>query len=119
MQIFSSLDVCRRILSYGLFIVCAAPALVSAQTGRFNSEDPENFRVEVMGSGWLLNSDGQIQANGTPADFVNDLGVAQRQATFFGHFVFKPARRHRIEVEGAPFGLHGLNRIDRSIVYQD
>ena len=118
MQIFSSLDVCRRILSYGLLIVCAAPALVSAQTGRFNSEDPENFRVEVMGSGWLLDSGGEIQANGTPADFVNDLGVAQRQATFFGHFVFKPARRHRIEVEGAPFGLHGLNTIDRSIVYQ-
>jgi hypothetical protein len=118
MHIFSSLDVCRSVLLYGLFVACAAPTLVSGQTGHFDREDPENFRVEVMGSGWLVNSTGQIQANGTPADFINDLGVAQRQGTFFGHLVVKPARRHRIEMEGSPFGLHGLNTIDRSIVYQ-
>jgi hypothetical protein len=90
----------------------------SAQSTFSGREDPENFRIEIMGSGWLLNSGGQLQANGTPADFVNDLGIAQRQPTFFGHLVFKPSRRHRIEVEGTPYSLHGLNTIDRSIVYQ-
>ena len=81
-------------------------------------ESPEDFRIEVMGSGWLLNSGGQIQANGTPADFVNDLKVFQGQPTFFGRLVVKPGRRHRIEAEGTPFSINGVNSINRPIVYR-
>jgi hypothetical protein len=117
MWIFSE-NACWRAFWRGVGIACLLPAIVCGQTGHFNREDPEDFRIEVMGSGWLLNSGGQIQANGTPADFVNDLGVTQQQPTFFGHFVFKPARKHRIEIEGTPFGLHGVNTISRAIVYQ-
>jgi hypothetical protein len=101
-----------------LLCLSVACRFADAQSGLLNREDPENFHIEVMASGWLLNSGGQLQANGTPADFVNDLNVAQRQPTFFGRAVFKPGRRHRIEVEGTPFRLHGLNTIDRSIVYE-
>jgi hypothetical protein len=115
MRVFSYLSFSPRTLVLALSV---ASAVARGQAPFSNREDPESFRIEVMGSGWLLNSGGQLQANGTPADFVNDLGIAQRQPTFFGRAVFKPSRRHRIEAEGTPFGLHGVNTIDRSLVYQ-
>ena len=82
------------------------------------SEDPENFKIEVTAGGWLVNSGGQIQANGAPVDLVNDLGVYQNKGTFYGQFVFKPGRKHRIVVEGTPFRLNGLNTVNRTIVYR-
>lgn len=92
--------------------------LCSAQGLFHEREDPERFRIEVMGSAWLLNSGGQIQANGTPADFINDLKVFQHEPTFFGQLVIKPGRRHRIVLEGTPFSINGQNMISRPIVYR-
>jgi hypothetical protein len=82
------------------------------------SEDPEHFKIEVTAGGWLVNSGGQIQANGAPIDLVNDLGVRQNKGTFYGQLVFKPGRKHRIVVEGTPFRLNGLNTVNRSIEYR-
>ena len=101
-----------------LFILLGSSVLCSAQGIFREREDPEKFRLEVMGSAWVLNSGGQIQANGTPADIINDLNVFQRQPTFFGQLVFKPGRRHRIVVEGTPFGINGQNNISRQIIYR-
>jgi hypothetical protein len=81
-------------------------------------EDPESFRIEVTAGGWLINSGGQIQANGSPIDLVNDLGVSQNKGTFYGQFVFKPGRKHRIVVEGTPFQLNGLKTVSRTINYR-
>lgn len=83
-----------------------------------NSENPENFRVEVTGSAWLVDSAGTIQANGTPVDLVSDLGAEQQKASFYGRLVFKPAQKHRIVVEGSPVSINGLNTVSRSIVYR-
>jgi hypothetical protein len=94
------------------------PGLSSAQSIFSGRENPENFRIEVMGSSWIVHPGGQIQANGTPADFVNDLNLEQNNSTFFGQLVFKPGRRHRIIAEGTPFQINGLNTIDRPIVYR-
>jgi hypothetical protein len=112
--------VCNTSLLCGLLggITLLFPGLGSAQSIFSGRENPESFRIEVMGSGWMVHPGGQIQANGTPADFVNDLDVVQNNSTFFGQLVFKPGRRHRIFAEGTPFQINGLNTIDRPIVYR-
>ena len=48
---------------------------------------------------------GVIQADGSPVNLVEDVGVYQEQPTFFGRLVFNPGRKHRIIVEGTPFRL--------------
>lgn len=105
-------------------------ALVQGQTAPSASasgDDPENFRVEVTGSAWLVNSSGTIQAGGavpfligsaTAIDLVSDLGVKQRQPTFYGRLVIKPGRKHRIVLEGTPIRLDGTNTVTQTIIYQ-
>lgn len=106
------------------FNACAALALCLAAgtTCRAQwagvSEDPEKFHLEVTAGAWILNSGGQIQSNGAPIDLVNDLGAAQQQSTFYGQLVFKPARKHRIVVEGTPFRINGFKSVNRSITYR-
>ncbi len=80
--------------------------------------DPENFKIELTGSAWLVDSSGTIQANGTPIELVSDLGVEQQRPTFFGRLVLKPARKHRIVLEGTPLRISGYNTVDRTIVYR-
>ena len=92
-----------------------------------NGGDPETFRVEVTGSAWLVNSGGTIQAggalasgiaSGTAIDLVSDLGVKQRQLTFYGRLVIKPGRKHRIVIEGTPVSLEGASTTTRTITYR-
>jgi hypothetical protein len=92
-----------------------------------NTSDPENFRIELTGSGWLVNSGGTIRAGsalasaiaaGTAIDLVTDLGVKQQQPSFYGRLVIKPGRKHRILFEGTPVTLHGTNVITRTVIYQ-
>ena len=101
----------KLVLGFTLSLACYGQSF-------HGSEDPENFKIEVTAGGWLVNSGGQIQANGAPVDLVNDLGVYQNKGTFYGQFVFKPGRKHRIVVEGTPFRLNGLNTVNRTIVYR-
>jgi hypothetical protein len=93
-----------------------------------NTGDPENFRIEVTGSAWLVNSRGMIRAggalasgiaSGTLIDLVTDLGVKQRQPSFYGRLVAEPRRKHRFAIEGTPVALHGANVITRTVIYQD
>jgi hypothetical protein len=65
-----------------------------------------------------LNSGGNIQANGSPIDLVTDLGAQQQQPTFYGRLVIKPARKHRIVLEGTPFSIQGHNTVTRTIMYR-
>lgn len=94
-----------------------------------SAEDPENFHIELTGAAWLVNSGGTIQAGSpaleaffavpsTPIDLVSDLGVSQQRPTFYGKLVIKPARRHRLVVEGMPVRLQGTNNLTRTVVYQ-
>jgi hypothetical protein len=99
-------------------LAIAMPIVPPCDAQSNGTRSPEDFHIEVMGSAWILNAKGQIQANGTPADFVNDLNVTQNSATFFGQLVFKPSKRHRVVVEGAPIAISGRNTINRPIVYQ-
>jgi hypothetical protein len=82
-----------------------------------STDDPEDFRIEVTGDAWILNTAGHIQSGNLPIDLKGDLGVEENTPTFFGRFVLKPARRHRIILEGTPYRLDGRNQIVRSIVY--
>ncbi len=100
-----------------LGVACAFfGAACSAQT---SSESPENFRLEVTGSAWILNTGGKIQANGSPVDLVNDLGAQQQKPTFYGQLVFKPGQRHRIVIEGTPFDVQGTNTVNRTVTYRN
>jgi len=90
-----------------------------ACSGQTASEGPEHFRIEITGSAWILNTGGQIQANGSPIDLVNDLGAQQQKPTFYGQLVFKPGQRHRIVLEGTPFDIQGNNTVDRTVTYRN
>ena len=102
------------------------PLVLRAADSVATSGDPESFRVEVTGSAWLVNSGGTIQAggalptvisSGTSIDLVTDLGVKQRQPSFYGRLVIKPARKHRILLEGTPVRLDGMNTLTRTVIY--
>jgi hypothetical protein len=99
-----------------LFLFQAAGALATCAS--LSDGNPEDFKVELTGAAWLVNSSGTIQANGTPVDLVNDLGAEQQQPTFFGRLVVKPGRKHRIVIEGTPFRLSGYNLVNRTFVYR-
>jgi acyl-coenzyme A thioesterase PaaI-like protein len=120
------LKACPILLCWLMFQ--GAGALLAADPRVANGNDFENFRVEVTGSAWLVNSGGTIHAggvatradvaSGTAIDLVTDLGVKQRQPTFYGHLVLKPGRKHRIVIEGTPIRLNGTNTVNRTVVYQ-
>jgi hypothetical protein len=104
----------------------AATVLRAADAPGTNGNDPENFRLELTGSAWLVNSSGTIQAGGalasvispiTAIDLVSDLGVKQRQPTFYGRLIIKPGRKHRIVIEGTPVRLEGTNVVSRTVIY--
>lgn len=82
------------------------------------SESPEDFRIQVTGSAWLVDSAGTIQSSGTPIDLVSDLGAQQQQPTFYGNFVYKPTKHQEIVVEGMPLDLTGNNTVDRTLTYR-
>ncbi|MDQ2839872.1 MAG: hypothetical protein M3Y72_02290 [Acidobacteriota bacterium] len=83
-----------------------------------SGSNPEDFKIELTGAAWLVDSSGTIQASGTPIDLVSDLGAQQQQPTFFGRLVIRPGRKHRIVIEGTPFRITGYNTIDRTILYR-
>ena len=99
-----------------IFLFFAGPVASASPTS--SNIDPENFKIELTGSAWLVDSSGTIQASGTPIDLRSDLGAEQQQPTFFGRLVIKPGRKHRIVVEGTPVRLSGYNTVDRDIVYR-
>jgi hypothetical protein len=80
---------------------------------------PEDFRIELTGSAWLVGPTGIIQADGTPINFVSDLAVGSQQPHFYGRLVLKPGRKHRIVIEGSPVSFSGSNTIQSSFVFRD
>jgi len=107
--------VCAAVCAFAFLFPAALTAADSASAT--TSENPENFRLEITGSAWLVNTSGTIQSSGTPINLVTDLGAAQQQPTFFGRFVFKPKQKQRIVIEGFPFSVTGYNTVNRSITY--
>jgi hypothetical protein len=90
------------------------PLLAFAATA--TAQDAGNFRVELTLSGWFASLRGDLQAGGLPVDLDSDLALEDRW-TFFGRLVLKPARKHRILMEGAPYRFEGRNTLQRTIVY--
>lgn len=103
-------------LRYTGFLPLALAAIVSAAPA-CAADDPESFHLEVFGSAWLIDSSGTLHSEGASIDLRSDLGFEQQLPTFAGRLVFKPARKHRIFVEGAPLNGNGLNTVRRSITY--
>jgi hypothetical protein len=80
-------------------------------------EGIERFRVELTASAWLVNPSGTIQSGIVPVDLQRDLQLENWTTHFFGKLVVKPARRHRLMVEGIPYRLNGAATISREIVF--
>jgi hypothetical protein len=100
------------------YVIALSSLVCTSLLAASNGEAPEDFHFEITGAAWLVNSSGTIQANGSPINLVSDLGAEQQQPTFYGRFVFKPGRHHRIVVEGSPISISGLNTVQRTIVYR-
>ena len=83
------------------------------------SNDYEDFRVEVTSSFWLVSTSGEVQSGFTPVDLKSDLGARTGASHFVGKVHFKPARKHRIVFEVIPFRLAGENTLSRSFVFDD
>ena len=81
------------------------------------AQELENFRVELSTAAWLVDSSGTIQWGIAPVDLRRDLHIGQAQPHFFGKLVVKPARRHRLIVEGVPYRLDGAGEISRQIAF--
>jgi hypothetical protein len=81
------------------------------------AQEFENFRIEVSASAWLVNPSGSIQSGIVPIDLQRDLQIEKSQPHFFGKLVVKPARRHRLMVEGVPYRLQGAAAVTRQITF--
>lgn len=81
------------------------------------AQEFENFRVELSTSVWLVNPSGAIQSGIVPVDLESDLQIEQAQPHFFGKLVVKPARRHRLMVEGVPYRLDGAANVTRQLTF--
>lgn len=97
--------------------MCAL-AFISCNTLWGTNGDPEEFKIELTGSAWTVNSSGQLIIEGSSFDLKNELLVEQNQLTFYGKLVVKPGRRHRIVVEGTPFRLSGFASTQQSGTYR-
>ena len=82
-----------------------------------SSEGPEDYRIELSGTLWRMNTNGTIHADGTPINMLTDLGVGQRQRIYDGRLVLKFKRKFRFVLEGTPISIHGLNTVNRDVTY--
>ncbi len=80
-------------------ILCPLPA---------GSEGPEDYRIELSATLWRMNSNGTINADGSPINLLTDLGVGQRQRIYDGRSTFKFKRKLRFVLEGTPLSIQGL-----------
>lgn len=85
-------------------------------TAAAQSGDLENFHAEVTASAMRTEVEGTLQSGVLPVALHGDLNLADRWQ-FFGKLVFKPGRRHRINVEGSPYTFSGRNTLARTITF--
>jgi len=94
------------------FLFLFAPLLTAG-----SSEGPEDYRIELSGTLWRMNTNGTIHADGTPANLITDLGVGQRQRIYDGRLVLRFKRKNRFVFEGTPISINGMNTLNRSVSY--
>lgn len=80
-------------------------------------EGPEDYRIELSGTFWRMNTNGTIHDNGTPVNLLTDLGAAQHNKIFDGRLTLKFKRKYRFVLEGTPISIHGLNTINTTVTY--
>ena len=88
--------------------------LLSAASGK---DGPEDYRLELSATLWRMNSNGTLNADGSPINFLTDLGVGQRQRIYDGRLTFKFKRKLRFVLEGTPIAIQGLNTVNRTVTY--
>src|SRR5690242_1870653 len=76
----------------------------------------DDFRIELTAAAWRAAIEGAVQSGGLPIALHGDLNL-QDQWTFFGRLVWRPGKRHRINIEGSPYDFSGTNTLSRTITY--
>lgn len=97
--------------------MCFRLAVCAEDVPGTTEQSPEDFKIEATGSLWIVDSAGNVGANGTMLDFVHDLGTRQQAKIGFGTFIFKPGQRHRIVVDFMSLGFSGQHQITESFTY--
>ena len=80
-------------------------------------QDEEDFHLEVTAALWVGTAAAPFNRVSPRWIYEADLGVRQNRPQFAGSLVFKPARRHRLIVEGAPYHLAGDNQLTRQFTF--
>lgn len=96
---------------WGRAVLILLPVALTAQSA-------EDFKLEAAAYGWRTGVEGTLQSGLFPIDLRADLDL-DRRTTFFGRLSLKPARRHRIVIEGAPYRFEGRNTLTRTIVFNN
>ena len=81
-----------------------------------SAQEFENFRIELSTYAWLVSPGGSLQSGIAPVDLQRDLQI-ESQPHFFGKLTVKPARRHRLMIEGVPYRLNGAASVTRQISF--
>jgi hypothetical protein len=82
-----------------------------------SSEGPEDYRIELSATLWRVNSNGTINADGTPVNLLTDLAVGQRRRIYDGRLVWRFKSKYRVVLEGTPISIQGLNTVNRNVTY--
>ncbi|MBI1899176.1 MAG: hypothetical protein HYZ57_20965 [Acidobacteria bacterium] len=81
------------------------------------AQERGDARVEITAAFWRASVEGTLDSGIFPVDLQRDLALEER-FTFFGKLAWRPAGRHRILIEGAPYRFSGRNRLRRDILFQ-
>jgi hypothetical protein len=81
--------------------------------------DFEQSRVEITNTFWRLQAMGTIRSGGfSPIDLESDLRVSQNRFAALGKMALHPRAKHRINIEGTPYRLQGVNELSREVTFR-
>ena len=106
----------KHLIALSGILLLSTHSLAAASSG---NEGPEGYRLELSATLWRLNSNGGINADGSPINFLTDLGVSQRQRIYDGRLTWKFKRKLRFVIEGTPISIHGLSTTSHTVTYFD
>src|SRR5215472_3305404 len=74
----------------------------------------EDFHFEITANYWPLNPTGNVRTPSNQVDLNSDLGIQGRKSEALLQVAVKPARKHRLNFELAPYRFTGKNTVTRT-----
>jgi hypothetical protein len=98
-------------------LLTSASPILASDVPDVSGPNPEQFKIELTGSLWVMDAGGSLSSTDTTLDLVRDLGARQNVKTAYGRLVIKPGRKHRIQIDGSPFHLEGEHTATETFSY--